>query len=398
MDPVITVEQVSKQYVRFSTQRPRTIMEAVLAGWRYMSPLNTFWALRDVSFKLYAGQMLGILGHNGAGKSTLLQLISGITMPDEGSIQIRGQIGALLDLGGSFHGDLTGRENLYIAGIIGGLTRAEVESRYEAIVDFAELSDFMESPLRTYSTGMQMRLAFSVAIHTEPDILLIDEFLSVGDVSFQAKCLDRIVQLKQRGCAIVLISHAPEQIQQLCDQALWLKNGSVVAYGDPAVVSRRYITDMGLKTTGVERQYTREVEILTVQLLDQDHRPITVLKSGDPLVVDIQYRGRQAIQNPIFNVSITHETGPIYFNTNTSTVDYFLGTVQDPSSLRLVMQRLDLSSGHYFVNVSVHESNWSYVYDCHWHQYPLRIQAPAHHQTILCPPHQWESSSFRTRV
>ncbi len=199
MSIAIAVQGLGRQFRRYHLDRPWTLQEAVQRGLRRMAPAEHFWALREVSFSVAHGHALGVVGPNGAGKSTLLRLLGGVGRPNEGTIEVHGRIGALLELGAGFHPDLTGRENLFINGLISGLTRSEVTTRLDSIVDFAELQDFIDNPLRTYSSGMQMRLAFAVAIHTDPEIFLIDEVLAVGDLSFQRKCLERITQLKRAG-------------------------------------------------------------------------------------------------------------------------------------------------------------------------------------------------------
>src|SRR5438132_13144083 len=217
MGNAIIVQNLSKQFRRYHSDRPWTLQEAFLQGLRRMKPAEYFWALHEVSFSIAYGRMVGVIGPNGAGKSTLLRLIGGVGRPDKGTIRVHGQIGALLDLGTGFHPELTGRENVFVSGVIAGLTRREVAQRFDSIVAFAELQQSIDSPLRTYSSGMQMRLAFAVAIHTEPEILLIDEVLAVGDLAFQRKCLQRIAQFKAEGCTILLVSHDATLIQQLCD-------------------------------------------------------------------------------------------------------------------------------------------------------------------------------------
>src|SRR6202007_1095389 len=225
MGPPSVVQGVSKQFRHYHHGRPRTLHEALLHGLCHWRPTEGFWALRDVSFSIAPGHMVGVIGANGAGKSTLLRLIGGVGRPDAGHIELHGRIGALLELGAGLHGDLTGRENVYISGIIAGLTRREVEQRFEAIVDFAELQEFIDNPLRTYSTGMRMRLAFAVAVHIEGEILLIDEVLSVGDWACKRKCMERIAQFKTQGRTILFVSHDIRSIVELCDEALWLHAG-----------------------------------------------------------------------------------------------------------------------------------------------------------------------------
>jgi lipopolysaccharide transport system ATP-binding protein len=244
MDSAIVVTQLSKTFRRYHPNRPWTFQEALVRGFRRTSPVERFWGLRDVSFRVAAGRMVGIIGANGSGKSTLLRLVGGIGRPDSGRAEAYGRIGALLDLGSGFHPDLTGRENTIVTGVLSGLTRRQVRERFDSIVAFAEVEEFIDNPMRTYSTGMQMRLAFSTAVHTDPDVLLIDEILSVGDIAFQRKCLDRIAQFKASGCAILLVSHEGSVIQDLCDEAIWLNAGRLMAQGPPADVVGRYVAYM----------------------------------------------------------------------------------------------------------------------------------------------------------
>jgi lipopolysaccharide transport system ATP-binding protein len=216
----------------------------VARGLRRLHPTERFWGLRGVSFRVAAGTTLGVIGANGSGKSTLLRLIGGVGRADEGRIDVHGRLGALLDLSAGFHPDLTGRENAMMAGILGGLTRREVLDRLDAIIEFAEIEAFIDNPVRTYSTGMQMRLAFSTAIHAEPEILLIDEVLSVGDIAFQRKCLERIGQFKANGCSIIFVSHDADVVKELCDEALWLHAGTVVTHARATETVRRYLEHM----------------------------------------------------------------------------------------------------------------------------------------------------------
>jgi lipopolysaccharide transport system ATP-binding protein len=237
----IVVKDVGKKYRRYHTDAPGSIHEALLRGFRKLLPAEQFWGLREVNLTIPAGRTVGVIGRNGAGKSTLLRLIGGVGRPDEGTIDIDGRIGALLNLGAGFHPELTGRENILVNGVVGGLTKQEVRERFDTIVEFSELLEFIDSPLRCYSSGMHMRLAFSIAIHSEPNILLIDEVLAVGDVAFQHKCLDRIRQLKAGGCTIILVTHDAGMVQSLCEDALWLRAGRVAAYGPSHVVVPQYL-------------------------------------------------------------------------------------------------------------------------------------------------------------
>jgi len=242
MNYAVVVKGLAKHFYRSHPDRPRTLHEALVKGLRGLQYSERFWALQDVSFSVQSGSTLGVIGSNGSGKSTLLRLIGGVGRPDSGSVAVQGRIGGLLDFGAGFHPDLTGRENVIVGGIIAGLTRKEALKRFDSIVAFAELESFIDNPLRTYSTGMQMRLGFAVAVHTEAEVLLIDEVLAVGDHAFQRKCFDRIAHFKAEGCTIIIVSHEAEVVRGFCDEVLWLNTGRLVAHGCPEEVVGRYIT------------------------------------------------------------------------------------------------------------------------------------------------------------
>jgi lipopolysaccharide transport system ATP-binding protein len=244
VDSVIRARDLGKKYRRYSADRPFTFQEAVVKGLRGLRPEDYHWALRGLTFDVRQGSMLGVVGHNGAGKSTLLRLLGGVGRPDEGSLILEGAVGGLLDIGAGFHPDLTGKENVYVNGIISGLLRSEVDARFDDIVAFAELEDVIHDPLRTYSTGMQMRLGFAVAAHTDPDILLIDEVLAVGDVAFQQKCIDHIRRLQRVGKTIVYVSHDANQIREMCDDAILLWKGEMIQHGRPDEVMSVYLRQM----------------------------------------------------------------------------------------------------------------------------------------------------------
>jgi lipopolysaccharide transport system ATP-binding protein len=398
----ITVHGLGKRFRRY-TDQPATLKELLLRGWRGRRPAEWFWGLRDVSFSVAPGRMVGVVGANGAGKSTLLRLIGGVGLPDEGSVKTTGRIGALLDLGAGFHPDLTGRENVFITGVIAGLTQREIVRRFDEIVAFAELEAFIDSPLRTYSSGMQMRLAFAVAAHTEPDILLIDEVLAVGDLAFQRKCIQRIAQFKSDGCTIVLVSHDPGQIRRLCA-------GRLVAHGTADVIVEQYVAEMSAETrrrtpTGqpavrlasdAELQLHRnrfgslELEITAVRLLGRRGLPTAEFDSGEPVRVEIDCMAPQPIRSPIFSVSISREDGAVCYDASTAMAGLALPTIQGFGRIALQIDRLDLAGGLYYLDIGAYERDWTYAYDYHWHVYPLIIRPTAGVKGILCPPHQWE--------
>lgn len=252
-DAVVCVQNVSKLYRKAAhAHRYLTLKSAILGGdlFKALAPADVFTALDNVNLEIGGGETLGVIGSNGAGKSTLLKIIAGTTKPTSGAVTVDGKISALIELGAGFHPEISGRENVFINGIMLGLSRREVAERFDAIVEFAELEDFIEAPVKNYSSGMYMRLGFSVAIHIDPDVLLIDEVLAVGDEAFVHKCLDKIAAFKRRGKTILLVSHGLESVRRLCDRAVWMKDGAVEASGDPPRVIDAYLEWVAHKEEG----------------------------------------------------------------------------------------------------------------------------------------------------
>lgn len=370
------------------------------------APEQALRALHNVSFEVRAGEMLGIVGANGAGKSTLLRMLGGIGQPTSGSLEMHGRIGALLELGGGFQPDLTGRENVILAAVVAGLLQSEAEERLPEMVRFAGLEEFIDAPVRTYSTGMTMRLAFAVAVHTDPDILLVDEFLSVGDLAFQAKCNTRIAAMRKAGCAVVLVSHGMDQVRELCDRALWLRRGEVVAYDTTEVVAEAYEEEMRLASlqrtpitpvlttrsgtelrAGDNRIGSQEVIISDVVLL-----PGPVIRGGASLAVEISYHAANRVTTPLFGVGISRADGTICLDVNTASSRVEVPDVDGAGTIRLVIDRLDLAPGAYFVDVGVYETNWKFAYDYHWQAYPLTIEGKASGKGLILPPCRWSVS------
>jgi len=406
----IIVEGLSKRFRRYSADRPWTLQEAVLRSFRGLQTAEYFWALKDVSFRVPAGKMTGLVGRNGAGKSTLLRLVGGVGQPTQGRILTQGRISSLIDLGVGFHPDLTGRENIFITGVISGLTRQEVARRFDLIVGFSELEDFIDSPFRTYSTGMRMRLAFSVAVHTDPDILLIDEVLAVGDMAFQQKCLDRIEAFKHNGCAILLVSHDTSLVEKLCDEALWLNAPEIKAQGPAKLVVQQFVKEMQTETqrrtpsswrplqlregeelrVNENRFGSLEMEITEVRLLNAAGFPATAFESGDAIQVEIYYSAPQEVHEPIFGVTISKEDGFVCYDASTETDGKLLSKVQGRGKVSLYFERLDLIGGSYYIDVGAYRRDWAYAYDYHWHAYPLEVRPTHGEKGILRPPHRWE--------
>ena len=392
---------LGKEYVRRSSS-VRTWRELVTFTGRRQRA-ERFWALRDVSFSVTGGEMLGVIGANGAGKSTLLRLLGGIGQPTAGRLDVRGRVSGLFELGGAFLSDLTGRENALLSAVVAGLTRNEAAERMDTIVDFAELADVIDAPLRTYSTGMMMRLAFAVAVHTEPAVLLVDEFLSVGDLAFQTKCLARIRAMRESGCAVVLVSHSMDQVRQMCEVALWLRKGVVVAHDAVEVVAGAYEVEMRTETlrrtpavapkdlgqgrslvANQNRFGSFEAEITGVAL-----QPTAVLSSGGPLTVEIRWRAPRPITSPIFSITIRRDDGTICVDTNSQLAGVGIPELVGEGSIRTVFDRLEIGAGHYFVDVGLYESGWEYAYDYHWQAYPLTVEGRTALKGVIATPGRW---------
>lgn len=402
----IIVRGVGKRFRAKQAGRPTTLKARLFNSYR-QQPSESFWGLRNVSFNVPKGSAVGVVGLNGAGKSTLLRLIGGVGKPDEGSIAVRGRIGALLDIGAGLTEDLSGRENVYLLGVIAGMLRAEVEARFEAIVAFAELEAAIEAPIRTYSTGMKMRLAFSVAVHTAPDVLLIDEVLAVGDLAFQRKCIRRIKEIQQSGCTIFLVSHDPDQITTLCDHALYLQAGHLVGYGpteeimalyEASVNAREAAPEPALAETtrshralqeNVTRYGTGELQIEAVRLLGADGRPTSTIAAGESLEIQFDFQAGTVDREPIALVGIYDSADAVCFETNSEIAALSPGELDAGKGASLRLDRVDLAPGDYHVTVGLFSADWQTVYDYHAEVYPLRITGSGPSKGHLNPPHEW---------
>lgn len=387
----IRVENLGKRYRPLDPHRPWTLQEALLSTRPRPSVKRDTWALRHVAFDVAHGETLGILGHNGAGKTTLLRLLSGVMRADEGRVSVSGAVSGLIDLGAGFHGDLTGRENVYLAGVIGGLTRHEVAQRFDDIVDFAELSNVVDVPLRAYSSGMTMRLAFAVAVYLPTQVLLVDEVLAVGDLAFQQKCLARIRHFKAEGGTIVLVSHDAALVGSFCDRALWLRQGQAIQHGQAKTVATNYAGSMQaetLKRTPVDTPATLispgvelvphqnrfgsfEVEITRVRISWQGGIAVDAV---DPLRVEMEYRAHVRIDSAIVSVTITHPDGRTCCDVSTDRAGVELPVLSAEGTMGVEITGAEVENGRYLVSVGVYENSWLYAYDYHWQVYELTVE------------------------
>src|SRR5918994_1296964 len=271
----IEVTNATKVYRRFAHKRQFATLKSALLGGsliRDLTPDETFTAVNDVSVTVPAGRTLGVIGRNGSGKSTMLKLVAGITKPTSGSVHVNGRISALIELGAGFHPEISGRENVFINGIMLGLSKREVAKRFDEIVEFAEMKDFVDAPVKTYSSGMYMRLGFAVAIHVDPDVLLVDEVLAVGDEGFTMKCLDKFAEFRRRNKTILLVTHSLDIVEKFCDRALWLDKGKTLAEGEPKRVIAAYLIDVE-KSEEHELARAESVRLAQAAATAADHEP-----------------------------------------------------------------------------------------------------------------------------
>ncbi len=310
-EPAVVVEDVSKKF-RLFKERNNTLKAAIMRGGRRIQA-EDFWALRGVSFEVPAGETFGLIGENGSGKSTMLKCLTRILRPDTGTIEVRGKVSALLELGAGFHPELSGRENVYLNGAILGLSQKEIRRRFDTIVDFAGISQFIDEPVKNYSSGMYVRLGFSVAINVDPEVLLVDEVLAVGDEVFQRRCAEKFADLKAEGKTIVLVSHAMSSVQNICDQVAWFEHGQLKTIGSARDVIEEYTgtvqIDRTLDDGGHPRWGSGEVRITDVELVDHTGAAGSRLHTGERAVVRVHYETSEPVAQPGFSLFFTTING-----------------------------------------------------------------------------------------
>lgn len=356
----IEVQNISKMFKLYH-ENVKSLKEKVLFFRR--RGFEEFWALEDVSFEVEKGETLGIIGANGSGKSTLLKCITKILYPTSGRITTNGTIAALLELGAGFQPDLTGRENIYLNASILGFSRKEVEKKFDEIVAFAELERFIDNHVRNYSSGMHIRLGFAVAINVDPDILLIDEVLAVGDEAFQRKCLERIDEIQEAGKTIVFVTHNVELTKEICNKVVMLEQGRIVKMGNPRTVVNYYHQAMETEEEGSERG-NRRVEISGVALLNENEEPTTHFDTGQSMKIRVAYRANESTDDPVFGFSIDDYRGFTAYGTNTKLKGLDLGTIDGEGFIEFDLKSLPMLEGRYLVSVAVHSRDEQTVY--HW--------------------------------
>ena len=380
MSLAIQLDAVTKKY---RTGRARTLGDLVASKIRDLRGVSdevhtasrgkissTIWALRDVSLDIPEGAGLGVIGRNGAGKTTLLKLISRVTWPTSGTVRVGGHVVSLIELGAGFHPELTGRENVYLGAGLFGLTRREIDSQFDAIVHFADVERLIDTPMKRYSSGLYARLGFSVAIHSNPDIVLVDEVLAVGDAAFRRRALASLRQLIALGKTVVFISHDMWSVRRLCDQILWMDEGRVRAYGPAGEIAERYMNEVNLEALANQsnalqshRRGTGEIRFQSIELVDDHLKPVGLVPSGATLVVRATYRTLQKIDTPVFQVAIVDVDSGLVITTATSDPRAAPGPVNGDGAMQCRFARVPLRPRQYVLRLSITDRHQLASYD-----------------------------------
>jgi ABC-2 type transport system ATP-binding protein/lipopolysaccharide transport system ATP-binding protein len=384
-DIAIRVEDVSKVF-ELHSERRTNIKERFVRG--RSTDGDKFWALKDVGFQVPRGSTYGLIGHNGSGKSTMLKLLAGIHRPTTGTIMADGRVSAMIELGAGFHPELSGRENVYLNGSILGLTRKQIDASLEEIIDFSGLERFIDSPVKIYSSGMYVRLGFSIAVNLDPEILLIDEIVAVGDEEFQRRCFDHLYKLRRKGVTICFVSHSLPLVQTLCDHAVWLDHGVMKAEGKALAVVDSYLREVNKNESDrlghggdelddtASRRGTREITLSRLEFLDATAVPRPVATTGDPLTIRMHYEVHEPVDDPVFGLAFHHESGTHVSGPN-SREAVVTGRPTGEGWVDFRMDRLLLQPGSYVVSAAVVDTTMAHVYDYRDQAFALHVQ-PGH--------------------
>ena len=359
----LTVDNVTKTF-RIHHERASSLKQYIAAGGR--NRYEEFVALRNVSFSVDQGEAVGIIGHNGSGKSTLLKCMAKIYTPNEGRIDVHKKMAALLELGAGFHHELSGRDNVFLNASILGMGRKEIAARFDEIVEFSGLGDFIDSPVKTYSSGMYVRLAFAVAINVDPELLLIDEILAVGDVAFQKKCMEKFVDFRTQGRTLVLVTHDPYTVREFCDRAIWLDHGVVRRDGDPADVVDEYTeTMLGAETTdGAEssRRGDGRIKVSRTELL-VGGVPVDRFRNGDDVTIRLHWEAEQPVAKPVFSVTIASLAGATLTAPSTRDVDMVPDSLVGSGHVDVRFDAIPLVASQYVLHTEITGWGRQHVYD-----------------------------------
>jgi ABC-type polysaccharide/polyol phosphate transport system ATPase subunit len=411
----IEVENVSRVYQKYSARhRFQTFKSALVKGdlFRSLKADELVTALEGINIQVPKGQTFGVIGENGSGKSTLLKLVAGIAKPTQGRIRTEGKVSALIELGAGFHPEITGRENVYINGIMLGLTKREISAKFDNIVEFAELQDFIDAPVKTYSSGMYMRLGFAIAINVNPDILLIDEVLAVGDASFVPKCLDRIDDFRRRQKTILFVSHDLSTVEKICDRVAWLKDGKIQMTGEAKRTIDAYLQDVAEKqemdfekrrkeSPGEHRWEEgkrenrwgkREVEITRVSLKTLTGEEKNVYSPDQGMLMEMDVLAPVPTEDFVFGVGIFNSQGISCYGTNTRLEGFEPVSLSGKGKVILCIDRLNLINGTYYLDVAVHKAD-GYPYDYHRNLYSFLVSSDHKDVGVSRIGHTWSFSA-----
>lgn len=404
---VIDVRNVKKMF-RVYRDRGNTLKDRILFAGR--RKYEEHWVLNGVSFEVKRGEAVGLIGQNGCGKSTTLKMLTKILYPDVGTIEMKGRVSSLIELGAGFHPDLSGRENIYTNASIFGLSRKEIDERLEDIIAFSELEAFIDDPVRTYSSGMYMRLAFAVAINVDADILLIDEILAVGDAAFQAKCFRKLQEIKGRGTTIVIVSHAMSQLELICDRSIWIADGLVRMDGKPRDVHPRYMEWMSRKTQQEEKKEDEreneetsetdsegnlkrwgsgEARMTGVKVIGADGEEKTDFSPWDPFTIHIDYTAQKRLEDAVIGLAIYRSDGTLIYGTNTLIDTSSPVTLRTEGTIDLQIDGLPASNGSYSIDLAIHRPdgfNYDFWRDICTIQVADKVQTPGE----IALSHHWD--------
>lgn len=397
MSTALAVNDLWKSY-RLYHERNQYLKAAILKGRR--ARYEEFWALKGVDFQVPTGSTFGVIGSNGSGKSTLLKTMAGILVPEKGSVTIEGRVSALLELGAGFHPELTGRENVYLNGAILGLTKKEVAAQFDAIVEFAGLPDFIDTPVKNYSSGMFVRLGFAVAAHVDPEVLLIDEVLSVGDESFQRRCAEKIDEFRRDGRTIVFVSHGLGQVAQLCQDAAWIDKGELKMMGPSAEVISAYQGESHQAERVEGEQGSRwgsgEAQIVGVQLLDADGVDTAVLTTHERATIKVDMTAHTPLQDTVVKVRIDSLAGNVVWETSTRRNGRTIGLIDGPASVTIAIPSLPLLEGVYDLTVALTDHTEVHPFDFWERRIRFEVRQYKSYDTgLVSIPAEWTISGAR---
>ena len=351
----VVVSDVSKSF-RIYRDRQRSLKATVIKGGR--ARYDEFWALKDIDLEIHQGKTFGLLGNNGSGKSTLLKCMAQILQPNKGSITHVGRMAAMLEVGSGFHPELSGRDNVYLNGAILGMSKGEIDGKFDSIVDFSGVSDFIDQPVKNYSSGMYVRLGFAVSIHVEPDVLLVDEVLAVGDMAFQEKCTEKFAELRREGRTVVVVSHAIDQMRSFCDEAAWLRKGELMGVGPAQDVIDEY-ADQAHNTSSNDEAVGEHVKghvgsgeatIDRFELLSDGHE-VDHVRTGDEVMIRMHFTCHQAVEKPVFGFEIEHDSGFVVWGHTSTDGDWTFPMLKPgQGSVDVVIPSLPLRPGVFSIN------------------------------------------------